>query len=164
MAALAVLPAHAKEGPPISVGANGVTINALLPEPPDDSWIMPPTSFTDDFFSGFSVSKAASGFQYKFLKEGSGGAKPAQGQEVQVNYKGFLLDGTLVDTSFVREKPLKITVGSPKIISGWTAVLTGMTAGMRVIVRIPAEFAYGEQGRGKIPPNSPLVYYMELVQ
>ena len=111
------------------------------------------------------MSKAESSFKYKFIKEGVKGAtKPVPFQKVAVNYRGYLLDGTLVDSSYGRGKPFRFRLGKGKVIRGWEGIVPGMTEGMRVIVRVPAEYAYGDKQVGKIPPNSPLVFYMELVE
>ena len=50
------------------------------------------------------------------------------------------------------------------MITGWEGIVPGMTKGMRVIVRVPPQYAYGDKKVGKIPPNSALVFYMELVE
>jgi len=167
LTAVAMLPLSAvvaKEGPPVTVDARGITFNALLPEPPDASWVQHEGAFDDPFFADFTVSKAAPDFRYKVLQEGNSGAnKPVVGQEVSINYRGYLLDGTPVDSSFVRGKPLTVRLGSAKVISGWTAAITGMTPGMRLVVQIPPKFAYGDKGKGLIPPDAAVVYYVELV-
>ena len=52
-----------------------------------------------------------------------------------------------------------------QVIGGWEAVVGGMQPGMRVVVRIPPQYAYGEKGAGNvIPPNADLVFFMELVE
>ena len=149
--------------------AAGIATVALAPpafaaDDVDDSWTLHEGPFGDEFFKDFSVSKAESSFKYKFIKEGDGGPKPVPFQKVAVNYRGYLLDGTLVDSSYGRGKPFKFRLGKGKVIRGWEGIVPGMTKGMRVIVRVPAEYAYGDQKVGKIPPNSPLVFYMELVE
>ena len=130
----------------------------------DDGWTKHEGPFDDAFFKDFTVSKAESSFKYKFIKEGDGGPKPVPFQKVSVNYRGYLLDGTLVDSSYGRKKPFTFRLGKGKVIRGWEAIVPGMTKGMRVIVRVPSEYAYGDKKIGKIPPNSPLVFYMELVE
>ena len=54
----------------------------------DDKWTLHEGPFTDEFFEGFTVSKAESSFKYKFVREGDGGKKPAPLQKVSVNYRG----------------------------------------------------------------------------
>lgn len=167
LTAVAMLPMSAvtaKEGPPVTIDARGVTFNALLPEPPDASWAQHEGAFEDTFFADFTVSKAAPDFKYKILQEGDADAKkPVIGQEVSINYRGYILSGTPVDSSFLRGKPLTVRLGSAKVISGWTATITGMTPGMRLVVQIPPQFAYGDKGKGLIPPGAAVVYYIELV-
>lgn len=77
---------------------------------------------------------------------------------------GYLLDGTKFDSSYDRNEPFKFRLGKGKVITGWEGILPGMTVGQRVIVRVPPEFAYGEKSVGKIPANSPLLFYMELLE
>lgn len=155
-----------------AITAAGLAVAALPPVAPvfaeevqDDAWTKHEGPFDDAFFADFQVSKAESSFQYKFLKDGDGGAKPVPNQKVSVNYRGYLLDGTLVDSSFGNGgKPFRFRLGKGKVILGWEGIVPGMTAGQRVIVRVPPQYAYGDKKVGKIPPNSPLVFYMELVE
>lgn len=79
--------------------------------------------------------------------------------QVFIHYTGYLLDGTKFDSSYDKGEPFGFRLGKGKVISGWEAVAGGMKVGMKTIVRIPPEFAYGENGTpgGPIPPNAPLV-------
>ena len=136
-------------------------------------WTAHEGPFDASYFRDFQDSKTAPGFKYKFLREG-GGEKPQPFQKVFVHYTGYLTDGTRFDTSYKpsykadlkgAEEPFGFRLNKGKVISGWEGIVSGMTVGQRVVVYIPPEYAYGEQGAGsKIPPNSPLVFYMELVK
>jgi FKBP-type peptidyl-prolyl cis-trans isomerase FkpA len=68
-----------------------------------------------------------------------------------------------VDSSFGTGKPFAFRLGKGKVIRGWEGIVPGMTPGMRVVVRVPPEYAYGPDGKGKVPPNAALVFYMELI-
>ena len=118
--------------------------------------------FDSAFFSGFSENN---GFRYSFASYGEG-EKPVANQKVYVHYTGYLPNGQQFDTSVKSSlsKPFAFRLGEGKVIGGWEAVVGGMRPGQRVIVEIPAKFAYGEKGIGPIPPNSPLIFYMELVK
>lgn len=103
-----------------------------------------------------------SGLQYKVLKAGTG-PKPKATDTVQTNYRGTLLDGTEFDSSYKAGKPVEFGVGD--VIKGWTEALQLMPVGSKWQLYIPADLAYGEQGTpgGPIPPNSTLVFDIELV-
>ena len=76
-----------------------------------------------------------------------------------------LLDGKQFDTSYKDgEVPFSFRLNKGKVISGWEGIAMGMKVGQRVVVLIPPAYAYGEKGIGPIPPNSPLIFYMELVE
>ena len=151
--------------------ASAVGLAAALPVSPaladddvDDAWTLHEGPFEESYFADFTVSKAEASFKYKFLREGDGGPKPVPFQKVKVNYRGYLLDGTLVDSSYGRGKPFSFRLGKGKVILGWEGIIPGMTIGQRVCVRVPPQYAYGDEKKGKIPANSPLVFFMELVE
>lgn len=96
-------------------------------------------------------------------KPGTG--KEAQiGSKVTVNYTGALPDGTVFDSSIPRGEPFVFTLGEGKVIPGWEAGLLGMKAGGTRILAIPPQFAYGDQAYGPIPPNSTLIFQVELLK
>jgi FKBP-type peptidyl-prolyl cis-trans isomerase FklB len=106
------------------------------------------------------VKTTASGLQYKVMKEGNG-AQPKSSDTVTVNYRGTLLDGTEFDSSYKRGQPATFPVGG--VIKGWTEALQLMKVGSKYQLFIPANLAYGEQGRPSIPPNSLLIFEVELM-
>jgi FKBP-type peptidyl-prolyl cis-trans isomerase len=106
------------------------------------------------------VKTTGSGLQYKVMKEGSG-AKPKSADTVTVNYRGTLPDGTEFDSSYKRGQPATFPVSG--VIKGWTEALQMMKVGSKYQLFIPANLAYGEQGRPGIPPNSPLIFEVELM-
>jgi FKBP-type peptidyl-prolyl cis-trans isomerase FklB len=100
------------------------------------------------------------GLQYKVITNGNG-AMPAPTDVVTVNYRGTLVDGTEFDNSAKHGRPAQFGVGN--VIPGWTEALTHMKVGSKWQVFIPSELAYGERGRPNIPPNSVLIFEMELL-
>ena len=106
------------------------------------------------------VKTLPSGLQYKVLAEGNG-KTPKATDEVTVNYKGALIDGTEFDSSYKRGKPLTLKVNG--VIRGWTEALQMMKAGSRWQLFIPPDLAYGERAMGRIPPNSTLIFEVELI-
>jgi peptidylprolyl isomerase len=107
----------------------------------------------------------ASGIKYIVQKQGSG-TKPALGKTVSVRYNGRLLSGEVFDNSDVHGGAVDFQVGVRRLIPGMDEALLDMTPGEKRTVIIPPELAYGERGAGNgvIPPNSFLVFEMELVK
>lgn len=105
-----------------------------------------------------------SGIRYIIQKNGSG-IKPTAGKTVRVNYKGSLLSGRVFDSSDTQGRPLEFPAGVGRVIKGWDEMVLDMKIGEKRVAIIPPELAYGEQGAGNgvIPPNSFLVFEMELV-
>jgi|SRR3989344_4584971 len=104
-----------------------------------------------------------SGLKIEILKEGSGeGAK--NGDIVTVHYVGTLLDGTKFDSSRDRGTPFSFTLGTGYVIKGWDQGLLGMKAGEIRKLTIPPELGYGARSAGAIPPNSTLIFEVELLK
>ena len=103
-----------------------------------------------------------SGLQYKVLQAGAaGGASPLADDHVIVNYEGKLLDGTVFDSSYQRGQPATFVVG--QLIPAWTEALQKMKPGDTWMLYVPPGLAYGEKGAGPIPPNSALIFKIELI-
>jgi FKBP-type peptidyl-prolyl cis-trans isomerase FklB len=100
------------------------------------------------------------GLQYTVLAEGTG-AMPSASDVVSVNYRGTLIDGTEFDSSYKRGQPASFPVNG--VIKGWTEALQLMKAGSKWKLFIPADLAYGESGQRGIPPDSVLVFEVELL-
>jgi peptidylprolyl isomerase len=111
-----------------------------------------------------NATMTPSGIRYVIQKEGTG-VKPAAGKTVRVNYKGYLLSGKVFDSSDTQGKPLEFQAGTGRVIKGWDEMVMDMKVGERRVAVIPPELAYGERGAGNglIPPNSFLVFEMELI-
>jgi peptidylprolyl isomerase len=112
-----------------------------------------------------AAQQTASGIFYIIQKEGTG-VKPVAGKKVSVNYKGMFLDGRVFDASDVHGGPLEYTAGAGQLIAGWEEAVLDMKVGEKRLAVLPPELAYGEQGAGggAIPPNSFLVFELELVK
>ena len=106
------------------------------------------------------VQTTESGLQYKALTMGEG-AKPAATDTVKVHYRGTLLDGTEFDSSYARNEPISFALN--RVIAGWTEGVQLMPIGSKFEFYIAPELAYGEGGGGPIPPNSTLVFEVELL-
>jgi len=101
-----------------------------------------------------------SGLQYKVLTTGTG-AKPTADDTVVCHYRGTFLNGTEFDSSYKRNQPATFPVKG--VIKGWTEALQLMSVGSKWQLWIPASLAYGPAGRQGIPPNSTLVFEVELI-
>ncbi len=109
------------------------------------------------------VTTTKSGLQYEILKKGGAEVyKAAEGEpQFKVNYKGTLIDGTVFDAS-PEGQPIPMGL---QVIPGFKEALTTMPVGAKWKLFIPSELAYGPQGAGgKIAPNSPLIFELELVE
>ena len=91
------------------------------------------------------------------------GAAVVAGDKVSVHYAGRLQNGTEFDNSRTRGAAFDFVVGGGQVIAGWEEGLVGMRVGGERILVIPPEKAYGSSGVGPIPPNSTLVFSIELL-
>ena len=103
-----------------------------------------------------------SGLQYQVLKVGNG-KKPSAKDQVKCHYEGFLIDGTVFDSSVQRGEPA--VFGLQQVIAGWTEGLQLMQEGAKYRFFIPYRLAYGEGGAGgAIPPFATLIFDVELIE
>ncbi len=91
------------------------------------------------------------------------GATAAVGDVVTVNYIGTLTNGTKFDSSYDRGQPYTFQIGAGQVIAGWDQGVPGMKVGGKRRLTIPPSLAYGNQANGSIPPNSTLVFEIDLV-
>lgn len=106
------------------------------------------------------VETTNTGLQYKVIEAGTG-ATPKLTDTVVCHYKGTLVDGTEFDSSYKRGEPAQFPVNG--VIAGWTEALQKMKVGGKWKLYIPANLAYGPQGRPGIPPNAVLLFDIELL-
>ena len=117
--------------------------------------------------SRMAMTKTASGLQYEDTKPGTGAA-PAKGQTCVMHYTGWLWEngtkGAKFDSSVDRGRPFTFPLGQGRVIKGWDEGVATMSQGGKRTLLIPPELGYGARGAGdKIPPNSTLVFTVELV-
>ena len=91
------------------------------------------------------------------------GATAAVGDTVNVHYIGTLTNGTKFDSSYDRGQTFAFRIGAGQVIAGWDQGIPGMKVGGKRRLTIPPSLAYGNQAVGSIPPNSTLVFDVELV-
>jgi len=109
------------------------------------------------------VEVTASGLQYEVITMGKG-PKPLATDQVKVHYAGTLTDGTPFDSSVERGEPAVFPLGG--VIPGWVEAIQLMPVGSKWKLTIPGDLAYGPSGGpgGSIPPNSTLVFEVELLE
>ena len=106
------------------------------------------------------VITTESGLQYEVMVMGSG-PTPADTSNVKVHYEGKLIDGTVFDSSYERGEPISFPLN--RVIAGWTEGLQLMPVGSTYKLFIPASLGYGSRPSGPIPPNSTLIFKVELI-
>lgn len=106
------------------------------------------------------VKTTATGLQYLVIKEGTG-KTPTEKDTVSAHYEGKLIDGKKFDSSYDRNQPADFPVTG--VIPGWTEALKMMKTGSKWKLFVPPELGYGASPRPGIPPNSVLVFEVELL-
>lgn len=110
-----------------------------------------------------NVEIPETGFVAEDLTLGTGPAA-ARGDTVVVHYVGSFPDGKIFDSSLDRNVPFEFILGTGSVIRGWDEGIVGMRAGGRRILIIAPDYAYGQSGAGPIPPNSTLIFEVELLE
>lgn len=130
-------------------------------EPPSET--VPTVELTAPTVDLTAMTETTTGLHVLDLTEGTG-AEAAVGQKVVVHYTGWFLDGEKFDSSVDRGEVFDFLLGRGEVISGWDQGVAGMRVGGRRRLVIAPALAYGVQGRPGIPPNSTLVFDVELFQ
>ncbi len=109
-----------------------------------------------------TARKLPSGLMYVVHAPGEG-MPPLKSQIISVKYTGTFLDGSKFDASADHGGTFNFQVGMGRVIAGWDEAFLGMKPGEKRTIILPYWIAYGEKGRGKIPPKATLVFDVELV-
>jgi len=114
--------------------------------------------------SGKTFKQYPSGLRIAVTQEGTG-AQAMAGDTMTMHYKGMLLDGTKFDASYDRNQPFTFVLGMRQVIEGWDEGVAQLKVGSKAVLLIPSKLGYGERGAGgSIPPNSPLVFEVEVLK
>jgi len=104
-----------------------------------------------------------SGLKYVDLQAGRG-APAMLFKKVKVHYTGWLEDGRQFDSSKKSGQAFSFKLGAGQVIPGWEEGLVGMQEGGRRKLIIPPALGYGDEGvENLIPPNSTLIFEVELI-
>jgi len=103
-----------------------------------------------------------SGLKIQDLRVGDG-PSPKPGQTIKVHYVGTLENGQEFDNSYKKGGPVDFRIGVGAVIKGWDEGLMGMKVGGKRKLFIPSDLGYGPVPRPKIPPNSNLLFEIELL-
>ncbi len=122
----------------------------------------PPSAPDFPDITQYNFETTDSGLEYYDIEEGTGDL-PEAGNRVEANYTGWLTNGTMFDSSIPREETFSFTLGRGEVIRGWDEGIATMKPGGVRILRVPPELAYGSRPAGQIPPNSTLIFQVELV-
>lgn len=121
-------------------------------------------AFMDTNAKVAGVQTLPSGVQYRIVRSGpASGLKPGPNDEVKVHYEGKLVDGKVFDSSYERGQPAAMPL--PALIPAWKEALQLMRPGDEWTLYVPPAMGYGEEGAGggEIPPNSVLIFRIELI-
>ena len=127
------------------------------------------------------ATTSATGLMKYVIKEGTG-PEVKQGNKVALWYEGYFADGRLFDSNredveekFGQLNPQKVQGGmyqpmpmlvSPdaEIVAGFKEGVSSLNVGEKAFFYLPSHLAFGEAGSGKIPPNSDIIFIIELVE
>jgi FKBP-type peptidyl-prolyl cis-trans isomerase len=107
------------------------------------------------------IKSTKTGLKYVIVDPGSG-PKIKAGQMVTVDYNGWLINGKLFDSSFRRDEPFTFVVGKHMVIPGWDEGVQLLKVGSKARLIIPPDLAYGNRNMGVIPPNSTLIFDIQV--
>lgn len=103
-----------------------------------------------------------SGVMYKVVSRAAApGAQPKVSDTVTINYEGKLLNGTVFDSSYARNAPATFPLG--RLVPAWQEVIPLIKTGDEIILYTPPSQAYGARDAGDIPPNSTLIFRIQLL-
>jgi peptidylprolyl isomerase len=126
---------------------------------------MPSVVFAPDGTPGVTMPKTQAPAEYKSqIFQAGSGDQVELGDTVTLNYSGFLWEtGSLFDSSWANGQPQQFQVTEGGLISGFVKALVGAKTGSKMVVVLPPNLGYGEQGNDTIPGNATLVFVIEVL-
>jgi FKBP-type peptidyl-prolyl cis-trans isomerase len=113
--------------------------------------------------NNIKAEKSETGLYYQVMDPGTGPALNV-GDSVSMHYTGTLLDGNKFDSSRDRNQLFSIAAGTGSVVPGFDEGVMKLKQGGKAKLFIPSTLGYGPQGGGPIPPNSVLIFDIELVK
>lgn len=111
-------------------------------------------------------TRTSSGLYYIIARQGTG-ANAKKGQTVEMKYRGMFLNGQQfdanVDANFNLTRAFSFTLGVGQVIEGWDEAIQLFNPGTRATIYLPSALGYGPGGAGSIPPNSVLLFDVEVI-
>lgn len=108
------------------------------------------------------LTSTPSGLKMLVVEQGSGAAI-TRGEQIKTHYYGVLTNGTMFDNSFERGQALPFPAGVGQMIQGFDEGAMKLNHGGKAYLFIPPQLGYGDRDQGTIPPNSELIFYIELL-
>jgi FKBP-type peptidyl-prolyl cis-trans isomerase len=118
------------------------------------------TEFFTKLKENKNIVELPDGLRYEIVKPGEG-AYPKPEDTVKVHYTGTLIDGTVFDSSVQRGTPAEFAL--KEVIPGWTEGIQKINKGGKIKLYVPPQLGYGDEGSGRIPPGSTLIFEVELL-
>jgi len=112
---------------------------------------------------GKDTITTASGLKYIMVQSNKSGEQAVSGTKVTANYSAYLKDGKMFDSSIDRNQPLKATIGKGQLFAGLEEGFSYLRKGEKVKMIIPSKLAFGEKGNGPVPPNSDIIFDIEVL-
>lgn len=110
----------------------------------------------------FDGAEVPDGLAVEVLEAGTG-APVEEGQSITVHYSGWLWSGTEFDSSWGRGEPISFVIARGSLIAGWVDGIVGQPVGSKLLLVVPPESGYGARAVGPIPPNSTLVFAVDVL-
>jgi len=110
--------------------------------------------------NGITALQHSSGIRYEVVNEGTVGDKPTLDDNVTVSYTGRFFNGQIFDQTTDGES---ISFGLTNLIESWQIMIPEMNVGSTIIIYAPSVYCYGFRGSFGIPPNTNLIFEIELV-
>ena len=152
-----------------SVGISGLVIYEIIQQQKTDNQnVASQTNKSENSSKGkkmdnFTPVNEVTDLKIEDIKVGEGEAVK-EGDTIMAHYTGAIATtGVIFESSYDSNQPFTAALKQGSLIEGWVKGIPGMKAGGKRRLLIPASMAYGQQGAGDIPPNSPLVFDIELI-
>ena len=118
-------------------------------------------AFLADIAKQPDIVKLPSGVMYKLVSAPNPGAQPTISDTVKINYEGKLLNGHVFDSSYARNEPAEFPLS--RLVPAWQEVIPLLHVGDEVTLYTPPSSGYGARDMGEIPPNSTLIFRIQLL-